>query len=550
MRIALACLACLTSAPFLTDAASAAEFPYEAVVVAEGVTAHAGADFYATATLPRGSRVTVVRHDPGGWVMIRPTAGAFSLLPAGNVRTSADGTGEVVAAGAAAEEVYPRVGSRVSGEHSVEQMPVLVGDRVRILGEVSLPGPAGPRRWVKIAPPRGDHRWVGGRYLVPVDESLRQARDADPYAVPSDAADPDALAASASAGAPPKFDAALEMALAVGRTADASGDVTPVGGWESPADGPTLAAPSLFGGTPSFDADAVAGGSSPGTGPTSEIAVPAAIAADRKRLAELDGQLDALLDAEPVGWDLDGLADDFRDLRDRGTSKAVARLADARLLRVAAMREVRAKYIEYLDLTEGTDRRDQLLAAEATKVLAPDTFDASRMATGPVPIGRTATGPYEPAATYDTAGREIIGPSLPPVTVAPMSHTEPAAPSDERNAPQFTGPAGGPPVSPEPAGVRQAGGRSPANGAPAGAKKFTAAGVVRAVRTPGNPSAPAFAVVGRDGRVIAYLADRPGIGLSRFVGTPMGVDGRRFGHPGLAKPVIAVERLTPVRLSP
>ena len=68
-------------------AAQVRSFPYEAAIETDGVPVHSGPDgkFYETSRLKRGSRVTVHRHDPGGWYMIAPPAGEFGLVKADEV---------------------------------------------------------------------------------------------------------------------------------------------------------------------------------------------------------------------------------------------------------------------------------------------------------------------------------------------------------------------------------------------------------------------------------------------------------------------------------
>ena len=251
----------------------------------------------------------------------------------------------------------------------------------------------------------------------------------------------------------------------------------------------------------------------------------AAVAADRRRLEELDGRLDTLLDADPREWDLDELAADLRDLRDRAGSKSVRRLASARLMRVEVLTSIRAKYSDYVSLTAATDRRDAVLTAEAAETLkrfaevAPmyEAFESPQTAGGiPVlsPSPRTAAGPggYGDFGTYGDAP-----PLAAPSGIDRMSHSVPAEPTQSQPAP------------------------------PSGAVAFEAVGVLRAVSNPPHPQAPRFALVAADGTVAAYLRDDPRLGLAGRVGQSFGVNGRRFKHPQIPAPMIAVQRMVPVR---
>ena len=246
-----------------------------------------------------------------------------------------------------------------------------------------------------------------------------------------------------------------------------------------------------------------------------------AVAADRRRLEELDRRLDRLLDADPQNWDLRELEADLRDLRDRASSNAVRRLAQARLVRVDVLKTVRGQYQDYVNLTARTDKRDAVLTAEAAETLkrfaeveqpygnayGPQTAEGFP---GDAPPSRMATAP-DGYGVYDDV------PSLAaPMAegIDQMSHTAPAGP---------TGPAAG----------------------PAGSVAFEAVGTLREVTNPPHPQAPRFALVGADGRVTAYLQEDPR--LAKLVGQSFGVNGRRFKHPEIPAPMIAVQRMVPVR---
>ena len=50
------------------------KFPYQAIVETDGeyVRSGPGPNFYPTDKLKKGDKVTVIRHDLGGWCMITP----------------------------------------------------------------------------------------------------------------------------------------------------------------------------------------------------------------------------------------------------------------------------------------------------------------------------------------------------------------------------------------------------------------------------------------------------------------------------------------------
>ena len=528
-------LAALSAAPACCPTAAGQEFPYEAAVAADGLPVHAGPrdDDYVTSTLPRGAAVTVLRHDPGGRAMVRPPAGAFSYaklswLTMTSGTPEAGGTATVTAAPTKEDDLYCRVGSRLGEPPQIDQVPLKTGAEVRVLGVEELPGEGGPEPWAKILSPAGEARWVQLRYLAPADPAARAARDLDPYAVPAGATEPGgeppgavSPAAFEAFDAPPAggpVSGTVELAFEPPRplqTADgtemsaeamfgepvpgaavqvAAADPFAPGGLPAPAGG---GAAGGFGAEPGWSADA---------GQTAERFAPGprgaeAVALDRRRLNELDAKLDALPDLPPTEWDLDELESDLVDLRDRAGSKSVRRLAAARLERIESLRLVRGHYEQYVTLTAATDRRDTVLTAEASETLRR----FAEAAPYPTAAPQTATAPTLPA------------PGGVPGAIQRMSHERPAAPA------------------------------APGPNAPPGAVAFDAVGVLREVAEPAHDQAPRFALVSPDGRVTAYLREDPRLNLPGRVGGAFGVNGRRFRHPAIAAPMIAVSRLVPVK---
>lgn len=144
------------------DDAAALEdgFPYEAYVCVEGaeVVAGPGYRYYVTSRLPKGSRVEVYREEPSGWLAIRPPEGSFSWVPAEFVERHQDRP-EV---GRVKADVGAWVGTSIERvpQHR-QQVTLQRGELVHILGEKAVSGPQGqPQRWLKIAPPAGEFRWI------------------------------------------------------------------------------------------------------------------------------------------------------------------------------------------------------------------------------------------------------------------------------------------------------------------------------------------------------------------------------------------------------
>jgi hypothetical protein len=149
----------IVMASLTADAIAADEFPYEAYVAVEQAEVVAGPwhRFYATDRLARGTKIEIYREEPSGWLAIRPPEGAFSWTPAESIeRLKDDPTlGRIKQPapawiGTAAEHV---------SEHR-QQVTLKTGEMVQILGEKSVGAGEGRQKWLKIAPPAGEFRWI------------------------------------------------------------------------------------------------------------------------------------------------------------------------------------------------------------------------------------------------------------------------------------------------------------------------------------------------------------------------------------------------------
>ena len=125
-----------------------------------------GDDFYPTERLVVGAQVEVWAIDPAGsgYVAVRPVAGSFSWLRAGDVDaavTAGDaparerGLGVVVTDGAVS-----RVGSQLNDLRHVAQVTLEAGERVRVIDEVRIASGRHAGLWVRIEPPAGEFRWA------------------------------------------------------------------------------------------------------------------------------------------------------------------------------------------------------------------------------------------------------------------------------------------------------------------------------------------------------------------------------------------------------
>ena len=155
--------------------AESSRFPYDAYVVQPQAAIYSGPseDYYATSMLPRGTRVTVYKQAPGGWLAIQPPEGSFSWVPANQVEKLDRGDlGELIE-----HDVPAWVGSEVEKvlEHKW-QVQLKHGEHVQLLGEKQIKriDGQGESTWYRIAAPSGEFRWIRDR-----DVTRRRTSDDD-----------------------------------------------------------------------------------------------------------------------------------------------------------------------------------------------------------------------------------------------------------------------------------------------------------------------------------------------------------------------------------
>lgn len=145
----------LAVAPFC----AANESPYEAYVCVDqaDVVAGPGHRFYVTDRLSRGTKVEIYREEASGWLAIRPPEGSFSWVPSDFVeRTEDEHVGRLT------QPAGSWVGTTVEhvDEHH-QQVTLKAGELVHIESEKSATSKSGnERKWLKIAPPAGEYRWI------------------------------------------------------------------------------------------------------------------------------------------------------------------------------------------------------------------------------------------------------------------------------------------------------------------------------------------------------------------------------------------------------
>lgn len=158
----------------LCRAACAVEFPYVAYVNTDDVYVRSGPsrDYYPTDKLQKGQEVEIYRHDPGGWLAVRPPEGSFSWVSARHL----DFQDEEIAI-VNSERTVARVGSAFSDARDVIQVRLEKDERLALLAP-----PKGDSPWCKIAPPAGEFRWVFAKYVdrdLP-DDLAASEREAGP----------------------------------------------------------------------------------------------------------------------------------------------------------------------------------------------------------------------------------------------------------------------------------------------------------------------------------------------------------------------------------
>lgn len=179
-------------------------FPYTAFVAQDTapVRSGPGAAFYPVQELKRGDAVEVWRHDPDGWLAVRPPEGAFSWIAADFVQTSDGRLGTVVG-----QEVNVRVGTQFSELRDAVQIRLNDGEQVDILESRTLTTGGREMKWYKIAPPAGEFRWIHQGHTVRHPDQIPSAQVEAPAG--------DGVRQVAFEQAPAQHDAAFERLRAL-----------------------------------------------------------------------------------------------------------------------------------------------------------------------------------------------------------------------------------------------------------------------------------------------------------------------------------------------
>jgi hypothetical protein len=347
-------------------------FPYEATVRTAEVEVRSGPGqrYYVTGRVRLNDRVTVHRHDPGGWYMIAPPAGSFSYIDAAVVRRTGETSGIVEVplseTGDAARAVV-RIGSEFTDDYSYYGRELANGDTVQILSEKMLNTDRGAARMYRIAPPALEYRWVKGDFIVAEGESPRSSTIIDPAVTPAAATMPVESDPFARPFRP-----------------------------STPSAPPAAPLPSM------------------------ERASPAT-SAQKDALVELDLRYIELVQQSPENWDLDGLIRDYQAFSVKATAEQRS-LIDERLAALESRRRIWTEYQDFVRLTSETSDRDAALVAMQTgqPAVAPPSQTDPAAPTNGIPA---ASGPVlGPTGMPQPAG----APTMTPPTATP--ETSPAAP--------------------------------------------------------------------------------------------------------------------------
>jgi len=396
--------------------AAVKEFPYEAIIEADEayVRCGPGKNFYTTMKLTHGQHVTVRRHDPGGWFMIDPPLGSFSLIRMDDVVQEGNiATVKRLDAGQASV----RIGSSLDPTaDSIFQRKLSSGERAEILGEVMIPRKDRQVPMFRIRPPRGEFRWIEGNDVAPLDPQIKQQQDSDPFSTP-----PQARQARRDPNHRSSSGAAEHLTAATGGQPKAQLSSTK----------PQPAITSRKNGSAAKQ----------------QVVITAAAFDPRGRLEELDVQFRDMIQKEPPTWNLTRLEQAYVELRRNPAAAGVAPQVDLRFSALAHYKQVKSQYDDYYRLVSSTSQRDAELAAVENS-LAPQN---SRPAIGPTPQGGWPGAAPSGEANYQPPTQ---GPAAPPTlsvpNYSPQVNPGSANPIPPHSGPPNSSPANAGPSNPDP----------------------------------------------------------------------------------------------------
>ena len=293
------------------------KFPYQAIVEIDGVYVRSGngLNYYPTDKLRKGDKVTVHRHDPGGWCMIAPPSGSFSWIKAAHVQRSGDSAGVLIA-----NNVVVHVGSSLGAdEFTTIQGNLSKGDAVQILGEKTFAFEDGPKLMYKISPVKREWRWIQRKAIVAADtiqsvpfpgEIAPRKRPGGPVAEKLEL-DPNAFSNPISTG------------NSVVGPGNSSSRTQPPG---------------------------TTGGSNPESG-------------FLERLDMIDVQFRTMIKQEPSTWNLKEIEQQYTQLDNEASLPSQSKTIALRLDAVARYEKTHREYLNFLTISDEAKQRDAQLAS-------------------------------------------------------------------------------------------------------------------------------------------------------------------------------------------
>jgi hypothetical protein len=505
-------LTLLVAAVLSAAPAVARDVPFDAIVSSNDALVRSGAgdkDFYPTQKLAQGTKVRVVREGYGGWLMIEPPEGSHSWIRAEFVKRRGADKGIVT------ENTVDRIGSLLDRSNLSIIHKVVEGEVVTILGTATMRSGDKPIEMLKIAPPRGEYRYINRRDVTPADEyqgrpNLLASSQASgpasnglgnsstttgPFGAPISTG-PSATASSGSSGKPTVGGKAFDMqqSLAGSSGADSASSGSASSGSASPGFQTLSKLPDQLPGS------ARQGIAMPGVGfeapePLGQAAIPeedrAEVEQAWQNVMQTDGQFRQMIKRPVSQWNLASLRQVYQQSAEKLENPSLKRQVESRIAAVDRYQKLYADQIAIEQILSQTETRD-------------------------AQIRQSYIAKWHSVSTTNPPTTRILKPTA--IPSRPSTPT-PAAPAAASPAPT------GPPA------------------------KFAGAGVVQrsALSRPGLPS---HVLLAPDGRVLSYLQAGPGINLDQHIGRSVGITGARGFRPELNADLMIVRGLTSVRLQP
>ena len=506
MKLILPLIAAVILFPVPADAR---EVPFDAVVSGESALVRSGpgdTDYYPTQKLDRGTKVRVIREGYGGWYMIEPPAGSHSWIRAEFVNRRGDNKGIIK------ENTVDRIGSLLDRSNLTIIHKVVEGEIVTILGTATMRSGDKPVEMLKIAPPRGEYRYINRRDVTPADE---YSSSGQPNLLGSSRADGPAgngqnRTLPGSPTGPGAATGPFGDSVASGeksspelgdRAFDLKGSLT--GSGKNPAASPG------FQNLNQLPGSAGQGISMPGVSfetpqPLGSEPLAAEDQAEIEQawqdVMQADGDFRQMLKRPVNQWNLASLKQVYQQSAERITNPSLNRQIENRMAAVDRYQKIYTNQVEIERILAQTESRD----AE---------------------IRQSYLAKWHSVSTANPPTTRILRPNGAP--------TQPSVRTSE--------------VTPTPAATvpRTSSGPVPA-GQPA---TFAGAGVVQRSAL-SQPGTPAYVLLAPDGRVLSYLQAAPGVNLDQYIGKSVGITGARSFRRELNADLMIVRGLTPVKLQP